>query len=94
MKKRIREIVICTLITLVIFVALGIAGHYETHYTMQGTVVNTNGALVTIDTEDGHRWQFYGTGYSVNDWVQVEMFNGGTDLEKCDDEITGVKKIS
>lgn len=96
MKKNFIKDMILVVIGMALFlVVMGIVGYTETHYTMKGEIVSIrNGNEVTVDTEDGHKWAFFGSGYSVNDTVEVTMWNGGTDLEKEDDEIQKVRILS
>lgn len=94
MMRKVKDVVLVVLALGIFFLVLGRVGYHETHYTMKGTVVKVEGAELTVDAEDGHRWRCYETGYSINDEVELTMWNGGTDLEKLDDEVEDVKKIS
>lgn len=93
-KNKVKEVVIMVLAFGAFLLLFGRIGYHETHYTMTGVVKTVHGSEVTVETEDGHRWGFYGTGYTINDNVELTMWNGGTDLEKNDDEVENVKKIS
>ena len=91
MKKamyRIRNIVVIVVAMIIVVAILGAAGWYETHYTLTGTVVdvNTTREIVTVEDENGNLWDFYGTGFSVNDNVKMCMDTNCT-ANIYDDEI-------
>jgi len=93
--KRVRDMVIGVIGALVVVLILGIAGWYETHYTITGTVVevNTFQELVTVEDNDGNLWEFYGTNFQVNDTVKMVMDTNCTYNDIEDDEIEKVNVV-
>ena len=93
--KKIRDIVIGVVSALVVMLILGIAGWYETHYTITGTVVkvNTFQELVTVEDNDGNLWEFYGTDFKISDTVKMVMDTNCTYNDIEDDEIEKVNIV-
>lgn len=58
--------------------------------TAGGFVSEVNGDIVTVETEDGHIWDFYGDGYAVGGFVEVVFDTNGTPDNVVDDAILQV----
>lgn len=71
---KIRYVVLMVLLMLIV----GVVGHSETHYNREGVVVEVNGDIITVEDFTGNLWDFIGDSYSVNDMVNMTMFNNGT----------------
>lgn len=94
MRKKAMQWLLAGIATIAIFLLIGRLGFYETHYTMTGRVTKTTAEEVLVTTDDGNVWAFNGDGFAEQDIVEITLFTNGTDLNKYDDEITAVKKIS
>lgn len=94
MRQTVKQWIIIGLVAVVFFLVLGRLGFYETHYTMTGEVIKATAEEVIVATDDGNVWAFDGEDFAEQDLVELTMFTNGTDLNKYDDEITAVKKIS
>ena len=93
MRKNILGVVV---LVLVFFIAPGVMGNIETHYTKKAVVVNVkdNNVVVVVDKND-EMWSFVGDSFSKGDKVKLTMFNNYTDDAIYDDEIvraTVIKK--
>ena len=76
---------------LVICALLAIVMYGESHYKKQGTVVDVNGEVITIEDNNGNLWEFKGDGYSINQKVTMNMYTNNTDNYRYDDIVKGVK---
>ena len=94
MTKKITQWALSVLVAIAIFLLIGRLGYYETHYNVIGRVTSVSAEEVEVTTNDGHVWAFNGEGFEEYDYVELTMFTNGTDLNKYDDEITAVKKLS
>ena len=44
----------------------------------EGTITEVNGEVVTVETADGHVWEFEGEGYTIGQDVKVIFSNNGS----------------
>lgn len=77
----------------VLFLCPGIAGWYETHYEMEGRVINidVNGDVVFEDTT-GNIWAVQAQGFKVGDKVKATFSTNYTDETRKDDAVEKLKK--
>ena len=75
-------------------IGLSVISYYETHYTMQATVVDieTNDTVLIEDTT-GNLWAFEGKGFKINDEVNVKFYNAESTFTRKDDEVMEVVLI-
>lgn len=73
------------------FSIVGIAGYYETHYTMDCTVleVGQDYEVLLLD-KTGQEWFIYADGVAVDDDVKVTFFDNGT-VSRFDDVVEKIK---
>lgn len=80
-------------IIIICFVILpGIAGWFDTHYTINCEIDNVDGEVITVIDQTGNLWDFCGDGFHKGDRVKVTFFNNTTDSTRYDDEIIKVEK--
>lgn len=82
------------LAVVVLFICPGIAGWYETHYTIEAKVIDieADGCVVVEDTT-GNIWADYAEGFRIGDKVKVTFFTNYTDETRKDDIIEKIKKF-
>lgn len=85
--KNIKTTILGILTVCAIVIILGRVGWYETHYTVDATVIKTYRNTITVEDKDHNIWDFYGTGFSVGNRVKLIINTSHTDLEKYDDEV-------
>ena len=85
-----KQIIICLLITILIFVGIAIGQTLEVHYNRDVVVTNIQDQEVTIVDIQGHRWIFYGEDYTVGQRLTVTMYTNHTEVID-DDMIVEVK---
>lgn len=73
------------------FVLIGVVGHIETHYSVEGKVTAVNGEYVTVEDTANYEWDFCGEGYTVGQKVKIYFDNNCTDRTRKDDKIVKVK---
>lgn len=78
------------LITLIGFLALGVAGFYETAYPRQATIRQSNNGTVQCIDKQGHLWEYKGEGI-VGQQVTLIMNDNHTSTI-TDDTVKGVKQ--
>ena len=93
-KEYVREVknnayVLSTLV--IIFVAYGIVGYFDTHSTFVGEVIMVEGDIISIEAGE-QIWGFEGEGFEVGDTVKCYVTDYGTPTI-IDDEITKVEKV-
>lgn len=76
------------LITLSIFIILGLMWGAESTYTRQATITNTSDNIVTCTDESGHIWQYIGNG-TIGDNITLVMYDNHTS-NITDDIVKGV----
>ena len=76
------------LITLSIFIILGLMWGAESTYTRQATVTNDKDNIVTCVDESGHIWQYKGSA-TIGDSVTLVMYDNHTS-NITDDIVKGV----
>lgn len=104
--KTLRNVSVYLLVAAAIFVVLAILAPVErktstpeatvvtaVHRKAVGFVSGVSGDIVTVETEDGHIWDFYGDGYTVGDFVEVVFDTNGTFDDVVDDAILQVDHI-
>ena len=91
MKRDIIKMLALTFV--VLFLCPGIAGWYETHYEMEGRVINidVNGDVVFEDTT-GNIWAVQAQGFKVGDEVKATFSTNYTDGTRKDDAVEKLKK--
>lgn len=56
----------------------------------EGAIIEVNGEVVTVETADGHVWEFEGEGYTIGQNVKVIFSNNGSPDFVKDDTIQWV----
>lgn len=80
------------MIMLAIVLTIAVLINYtEHHYTREVTVVDVDCIEVTVEDRQGHRWSFFGDGYTQGQEITVVMYDNTTDSRIVDDEIIRVK---
>jgi len=77
---------ILTIILCIIFV---VCAKMSNLYFLDGTVVETTGNKVTVQSEDGNIWEFYGMGYGEQERVRMVM----DDKDTCDNWDDEIKRV-
>lgn len=85
MKKLKLILSIITVITLFILV-----GYDEKHDTVTCTVVQVTETKVTVETPNGHQYDYYLTVPVIGEKVKVTFDNKGTETNPYDDEIVKI----
>lgn len=67
---------------------------YDTHYTRKAYVVRIDNTSITVIDSYENEWCFEGTGFCINDVVNMTMNTMGTDSFIYDDEIEFVKILT
>jgi uncharacterized protein YpmB len=94
MKKTI--IVISAIILAIVLVVIGCTACFTSNrasaYTRsaEGTIIEVTGEVVTVETVDGHVWEFEGEGFEVGQTVKVVFSNNGSPDFVKDDTIQWV----
>lgn len=93
MTKRTKETLMGIIGLLIMTVAIGLAGHVETHYTRKDCkVVETSGKAVYIVDNTGNEWCYVADEEvpKIGTKVDLKMFTAYTDNTIEDDEIINV----
>ena len=85
-----KRTIIAILLTLTLFGAVIVGQSIEAHYTREVVVVEVQDQEVTVEDRQGHRWSFFGDGYTVDQEITVVMYDNHTSII-TDDEIVRVK---
>lgn len=94
MDKRIREMVVGTILFIAVFILpAGIAGNIDTHYKMDGIISSVNDEEICVVDITGEEWAFEGNGFNVGDSVKIIFFTACIDNTRYDDEIDNVEKM-
>lgn len=88
----ITNVITCGIIIICFIILPGIAGWFDTHYTMNCEVDNVDGEVITVIDQTGNLWDFCGDDFHRGDRVKVTFFNNTTDSTRYDDEIIKVEK--
>lgn len=81
------------LIAVVLLFGIAFCSYYSFTYTRTAIVTKVENGKVTVTEKDGYVWEFYGDGFSVNDYVEMTMDTNNTDSTIKDDIVKKVKKI-
>lgn len=81
--------------TIILLFLLGLmlcAGYVESHYTMDATVTDIQGAdIVTFCDNTDNEWVVYTDGYKVGDKVTLTFFDNNT-VTRYDDQVINFKR--
>lgn len=77
-----------------LLLSTSIVHYYETHYTMNATVVGVNKDIVLVEDNTGNLWEFYGTGFQIDNKVSVKFYTSETDHTREDDQVKNVSIIT
>lgn len=93
-REDIKSLIAVLSVMAIFCIGLPIISYYETHYTMQATVVSieTNGTVLVEDTT-GNLWAFEGEGFKINDKVNVNFYTAESAFTREDDEVLNVVLI-
>lgn len=91
MIKKIISFILGMAFGLVLLILLGIAGHIETHYTMECEVVKVDGDIITLEDECGYLWEVENQPLKLHQTCKVTFFIGNTDSAREDDEIVKIR---
>lgn len=83
--------IICAIIFFGLFYFVG---YVETHYNRKASVINTNGALITVKDNEGNIWQLYSSSLTKGDEVIIELDTNCTFKVIEDDIIINYKKVN
>jgi len=92
-KERMNKIEYFKGVTIIVFLflAVGICGWYETHYTRTGTVVRMRDDVAIIEDTCGFEWGYEDESLKVGDNVKMRMCTNGTDCYVEDDIIEKIE---
>lgn len=90
--RMIKNAVCGLLLMITIFGMAGWAGYMETTYDLQGTVVECNANMVTIEDARGNLWEYEIDKVSKGDNIKITFFDNHTH-KMYDDEIVKVKVL-
>lgn len=79
-----------TMALVVITIAVGIVGHYETHYNREGIVTKVEGNITTITDTTGNTWEVEDEDIAIGTNVTLKMHTQGTTNNITDDTIIKV----
>ena len=90
--RMIKDIACGVLIMVIILGMMGWAGYMETTYDLQGTVVECNANIATVEDTRGHLWEYETEKVSKGDNVKITFFDNHTH-RIYDDEIVKIKVL-
>lgn len=90
--RMIKDAVCGLLLMITIFGMTGWAGYMETTYDLQGTVVECNANMVTIEDARGNLWEYEIDKVSKGDDIKITFFDNHTH-KMYDDEIVKIKVL-
>lgn len=77
------------LITLSIFITLGLMWGAESTYTREAEVISIKGDTIMVKDKSGHIWQYIGDG-TIGDSITLVMYDNHTS-KITDDIVKGIK---
>lgn len=93
-KLTVGQAILGVMCILLFFLIMGIVGWYETHYSMQGKVVEVNKDFVVIEDITQNQWMVDNDdNLNMHDKVKIKFDNNFTDGTRTDDIITEVELI-
>lgn len=85
------KIIITVAAVVLAVLGIGRIGYHETHYTQDAQIKAVNGETITIETENGHLWDFIGEGWQTGEKIKVTFLDCGTSKIE-DDQIEQITR--